>query len=63
MRVADRYPPERLAAVGEEHLPNGAHRRTEVSYPDWVPDEVADAAARLTEADALEQLPPCLRGD
>ena len=63
VRVADRYPPERLAAVGEEHLPNGAHRRTEVSYPDWVPDEVADAAARLTEADALEQLPPCLRGD
>jgi hypothetical protein len=50
-----------LAAVDEEHTTSGAHRTTEIPFPDWVPVEELNAAALLTVDDALAQLPPCLR--
>jgi hypothetical protein len=28
-----------------------------VAFPDWVPQDVLEEAARLSEADAIEQLP------
>jgi hypothetical protein len=62
VRVADRFPPERLAAVSEEHTASGKHRKVETPFPDWVPTEVQVAANELTEAAALAQLPECLRG-
>ena len=61
VRVAARFPAERLAAVDEEHTTSGAHRTTEIPFPDWVPAEELNAAALLTVDDALAQLPPCLR--
>jgi hypothetical protein len=61
VRVADRFPVERLAAVDEEHTASGAHRTTEIPFPDWVPAEDIAAARLLTADDALLQLPASLR--
>ena len=61
VRVADRFPAERLAVVDEEHTASGAHRTVEIPFPDWVPDEEMTAAKLLTVDAALAQLPPCLR--
>ena len=62
VRVADRFRPERLAAVTEEHTPSGKHRKVETPFPDWVPPEVRVSANELSEAEALAALPECLRG-
>lgn len=56
VRVAPRFPPERVAALHEEHLPSGRHRTTTTPFPDWVPPEVITAANALSEAEADEQL-------
>lgn len=61
VRVADRFPAERLAAVDEEHTASGAHRTTEIPFPEWVPAEDLMAARRLSVDEALAQLPSCLR--
>jgi hypothetical protein len=61
VRVADRLPPESLAAIHEEHTPSGAHRVREQAFPDWVPDEVLQAARQLSIDDALAELPAFLR--
>ena len=60
-RVADRFPPERLAAVDEQHTSTGAHRTTRIPFPDWVPAEDLAAAAKLSVDEALVLLPPGLR--
>ena len=60
VRVSDRFPAERLAAIDEEHTESGAHRKIETPYPDWVPVEVVAAAKRLSEKQALAILPECL---
>jgi hypothetical protein len=59
--VADRFPPERLAAIDEVHTASGAHRTIEMPFPDWIPAEDRAAAGRLTADQALAQLPACLR--
>lgn len=61
VRVAERFPAERLAAIDEEHTGSGAHRTIEIPFPDWVPSEDQKAAALLTIGEALAQLPACLR--
>jgi hypothetical protein len=61
VRLADRFPPERLAAVDEVHTASGAHRTVEVPFPDWVPADDLAAAALLTVDEALALLPACLR--
>jgi hypothetical protein len=61
VRVADRFPPARLAAVDDQHTQTGAHRRTETPFPDWVPAAEVAMAATLTVDGALDQLPSCLR--
>jgi hypothetical protein len=60
-RVADRFPPARLAAVDEEHTATGAHRTKVTPFPDWVPSEDLVGAGTLTVDEALDQLPACLR--
>jgi len=50
--LADRFPPERLAALHEEHTDGGRHRVTEEPFPDWVPEAERSAALRLDPADA-----------
>jgi hypothetical protein len=61
VRVADRFPPEHLAAIREEHTSTGAHRVHEQAFPDWVPNDVRTAGKRLSVTEALAQLPACLR--
>jgi hypothetical protein len=61
VRVADRFPPGRLAAIREEHTTTGAHRVQEQRFPDWVPDDDLRAGRLLSIDDALAQLPACLR--
>jgi hypothetical protein len=61
VRVADRFPVDRLAAVDEVHTRSGAHQTIDVPFPDWVPAEDVAAAALLTVDEALAQLPECLR--
>jgi len=61
VRVGDRFPPERLASIREEHTASGAHRKTETAFPDWIPADAVEAAAALTEARAFDLLPECLR--
>ena len=57
VRLADRLPDGALAAVEEQHTASGAHQTVEVSFPAWVPPEVIREAARLSEHEALDQLP------
>ena len=61
VRVADRFPPARLAAIDEEHTATGAHRTTATAFPDWVPSEDLAIATNLTVDEALDLLPACLR--
>jgi hypothetical protein len=60
VRVAERFPPERLAAIHEEHTASGAHRKHEQAFPGWVPADVLAAARDLSEDDAVALLPTCL---
>jgi hypothetical protein len=63
VRLSSRFPNHVLAAVDEEHTAAGRHRRVEVPFPDWVPPDVFREAARLTEEEALSQMPaPALTG-
>ena len=57
VRVADRLPRERLAAIHEEHTSTGAHRVFEQPFPEWVPEDVVQTAQRLSEHEAVSQLP------
>jgi hypothetical protein len=61
VRLADRFPAERLAAIAEEHTASGAHRVTAQPFPDWVPADVRHAGAELSIDEALAMLPECLR--
>ena len=61
VRVADRYPVARLAAIEEQHTASGAHLTIEIPFPEWVPAEAVTRAAKLSLEDALAQLPACLR--
>jgi hypothetical protein len=61
VRVADRLPADRLAAIREEHTSTGAHRVQEQPFPDWVPDDDIRAGGLLSIDEALAELPACLR--
>ena len=64
VRVADRFPKERLAAVDEEHTPSGAHRTIEIPFPDWVPDprnHRREATHCRRRARTTASLPPLIR--
>jgi hypothetical protein len=60
LRVADRLPADRTAVLRHEHTPSGAHRTTRIALRDWVTADVVDLAERLSEEEALAQLPPAL---
>ena len=62
VRLVDRVGPEALAAVEEQHTASGAHRSHTVPFPDWVPPDVLEQAALLSEAEAIDQLPDGVLG-
>lgn len=60
VRLADTYTPGQLARVREEHTSTGRHATREVPFPKWVPREVRQQAAKLSEVEARAVLGPWL---
>ena len=58
VRVADRFPADRVAQIVEVHTAAGHHRVEETPFPDWVPLLVLADAGSLSEAEALQALGP-----
>ena len=54
--LAERFPPERLAALHERHTESGTHVVEEVPFPDWVPEKSLEAAQALDETAAEAEL-------
>lgn len=52
VRLAGRFPKERLAQVRELHTGSGRHVVEELAFPKWVPDEVVAEASQLSEEEA-----------
>jgi hypothetical protein len=47
---------ERVASLQQEHMPTGEHRNLTMPFPDWVPDDVDEAARSLSIDEARAQL-------
>ena len=58
VRVADRFPADRLAQIREVHTEAGRHRVEETPFPDWVPPLVLSDATGLSEEEAIEHWAP-----
>lgn len=58
VKLAPRFRRDQLARVWSEHTASGAHRNRREAFPRWVPREVLEQAARLTEEDAERLLAP-----
>src|SRR5207253_4593669 len=56
VRVADRFPPDRIAKVRQEHTASGRHVNKEVPFPRWVPAEVMKQASAISEEEAIAAL-------
>jgi hypothetical protein len=63
VRLADRFAPERIAQVRNEHTPSGKHVAQHVPFPEWVPADVSRDAAQIGDDDALAALGAWLPGD
>ena len=61
VRLADRLPKERLAAIREVHTERGHHVVQEIPFPDWVPSEVMKEAQIMQEDAAASALGEWLR--
>ena len=53
VRLADRFAPEQLARVREQHTASGRHVNREVPFPQWVPPDVMEHAKTISEKAAL----------
>lgn len=53
VRLAARFPPERISKVKQEHTTSGRHVNKEVPFPRWVPAEVTKQAKSLSEEEAV----------
>ena len=56
VRLAKRFPPDRIAKVRQEHTASGAHVNKEVPFPQWVPAQVKKQAGSISEAEAIAAL-------
>ena len=56
-RLAGRFDVVRLAVIHDVHTPSGRHRVNVTAFVEWVPKDVAKAAARLNDDDAISLLP------
>lgn len=63
VRLAARFQKGRLAKTWNEHTRTGAHRSRRIAFPEWVPSEVMQQAARLSIPDAERLLSPWSRLD
>jgi hypothetical protein len=60
VRLAARFGVDRLAMIEEVHTPSGRHKVNVTTFPEWVPQQVAQAAATLTDDEAISLLPVAL---
>src|SRR5262245_31218436 len=58
VRLAARFPRERLAQVHEEHTETGRHETSTTPFPKWVPEAVKAEAMALSQDEALDTLGP-----
>lgn len=61
VRVAKRFPANRIRQVQEEHTSAGYHRTREVPFPMWVPAAVKAKAQAMGDEEALTALGPWAR--
>ncbi|MFA6311870.1 MAG: hypothetical protein WCV99_02655 [Sterolibacterium sp.] len=59
-RLADRFAPERLAQITQEHTASGSHVNREVPFPQWVPPDVFEQAEAIGDKEALAAFAPWL---
>jgi hypothetical protein len=59
VKLAARFPKERLAQIWEEHTKTGAHRSRSLPFPEWVPRTVLKDAQELEPAAARALLASC----
>lgn len=55
-RLADRFLPDQISRVIEEHTPSGRHVSHAVPFPEWVPRAVMQEASALSEQEAVAVL-------
>jgi len=60
VKLAPRFPTERLAKVWDEHTRMGAHQSKQQRFPSWLPPQVLKQAEALTVAEAERLLSKCL---
>jgi hypothetical protein len=63
VRLADRFPPEQIAQVRQEHTASGRHVNKEVPFPRWVPAAVLKKGKSLSEAEAIAALGEWVRAE
>ena len=56
VRVAARFPPDRISKVRQEHTASGRHVNKEVPFPEWVPAKVRKQASSISEEEAIAAL-------
>ena len=56
VRLAGRFDADQLAVIEEVHTATGKHKVNVTAFQDWIPEEVAQAAARLTDEEAISLL-------
>lgn len=52
VRLADRFTPQQLAQIKQEHTASGKHVNRVVDFPHWVPASARAAARELSDAEA-----------
>lgn len=64
VKLASRFPKDRLAKVWNEHTPTGAHLSRRIPFPRWAPSDIKDQGDGLSMAEAerlLSALTPALK--
>ncbi|MEX2524729.1 MAG: hypothetical protein WD750_07205 [Gammaproteobacteria bacterium] len=56
VRLADRFPLDRLAQLHEIHTDSGRHVIEKIVFPEWVPSETTAEAERLSYEQAVSNL-------
>ena len=56
VRIADRFTPDQVAQVQQEHTTSGRHTNKEVPFPHWAPAAVVKRAKAMSEDNAIAAL-------
>jgi hypothetical protein len=62
VRLEERFAPQQLAQIKQEHTASGKHVNRIIDYPGWVPASVRAAARALSDAEAERVLAAVLAG-